>query len=338
MAYTAGDLAEKLNGQLVGPADLTVAGVNFITEASETELTFIGGRKFVKHWEGSNARVTLISEGIDFEPGEGRAAIVVGDADLAMATALEIFAPPPPAYEPGVHPAAVVDPSAEIGEGSFIGPCCVVGPRVKIGAGTVLYANVTIMEDTVIGPGCTFWPGVVIRERCQVGAGCILHLNVSIGADGFGYRPDPEIGLRKIPQIGNVVLGNAVELGAGTTVDRGKFGSTVIGDGTKIDNLCQVGHNCRLGRCCVVAAASAIAGSVTMGDGIQMGGCVAVRDHLTIGDGARIGGGSGLVRDVPAGGAVLGYPAIDSRDCLRSWAALAKLPDFMRAQDKKSTD
>ncbi len=331
MTHTAADLAKLLDGDLTGDPQREVSGLNFIENAQPDEMTFIGGAAYAAQWKDSKAGVALTVRGIDVEPTEGRAVIEVDDVDLAMAKALEVFAPPPPACAPGIHASAVVDPSAEIGANCHIGPCCAVGPHVKIGDGSVLYANVTVMDEATIGPGCTLWPGVVIRERCIIGAACILHLNVSIGADGFGYRPAADgSGLVKVPQIGNVVLGNAVELGANTAVDRAKFGSTVIGDGTKIDNLCQVAHNCQIGRCTVIASHSAIAGSSVIGDGVMMGGCVGVKDHITIGSGARIGGGSGLIRDVPAGASVLGYPAVDSRECLRNWSAISKLPGFMK--------
>ena len=326
MHYSAAELATLLNGMLTGDPGREVSGLNFIDRARADEMTFIGSAAYISRWAESPAGVALVGRGLNVEPGDGRAIITVDNADLAMARALELFAPPPPLCEPGIHPSAVVDPSALIGEDCCIGPCCVVGPRASIGAGSVLYAHVTVMDDSVIGPQCTLWPGVVIRERCRVGSVCILHLNVSIGADGFGYRPDPDgAGIVKIPQIGTVELGSAVEIGANSAVDRGKFGATSIGDGTKIDNLVQIAHNCRIGRCCLIAASCAIAGSVTIGDGVLMGGCVAVKDHLSIGAGARIGGGSGLIRDVPAGASVLGYPGMDSRQCLRSWAAIAKL-------------
>ena len=212
-----------------------------------------------------------------------------------------------------------------------MGPGCFVGKNVRIGAGTILHPNVTVMDETVIGAQCVLWSGVQIRERCRIGNGCILQFGVSIGSDGFGYRPSADgRSLVKIPHIGNVVIGNGVEIGSNSCVDRGKFSATTIGDGTKIDNLVQIGHNSRIGRCCVVAACTGIAGSVTIGDGVMIGGCVAVRDHVTIGSGARIGGGSGVAGDVQAGHTVVGYPADDHREMLRQWSALRKLPDHLK--------
>ena len=227
MSYSAADLAKLLDGHLVGDPRREVCGVNFIDHAQPHEMTFVGAATYAARWAESAAGVALVGPGLNLAPGPERAIIEVADADLAMARALELFAPPPPACEPGIHPSAVVDPTASVGAGCHIGPGCVVGPGVTLGEGTVLYANVTVMDDSEIGPGCVLWPGVVIRERCRIGASCILHLNVSIGADGFGYRPAPDgNGLVKIPQIGTVELGNAVELGANTAVDRGKFGAT----------------------------------------------------------------------------------------------------------------
>ncbi|MCL4166323.1 UNVERIFIED_CONTAM: hypothetical protein GTU68_048792, partial [Idotea baltica] len=170
------------------------------------------------------------------------------------------------------------------------------------------------------------WSGTVIRERTVIGAYCIFHTNVSIGADGFGYRPsDDGRGLVKIPQIGNVVIGNGVEIGANSCVDRGKFSSTIIGDGCKIDNLVQIAHNCVMGRSCIMAGHSGLAGSVTLGDGVIIGGSASIKDHTTIHSGATIGAGSGVMGDVEAGKIMLGYPATESREMLKQWVALRKL-------------
>ena len=190
----------------------------------------------------------------------------------------------------------------------------------------MLYPNVTILDETTIGAHTIIWSGTVIRERSEIGSYCIFHTNVSIGADGFGYRPSEDgRGLVKIPHIGNVVIGNAVEIGANSCVDRGKFSSTILGDGCKIDNLVQIGHNSVLGRSCIMAGNSGLAGSVTLGDGVIIGGSASIKDHTTIHSGAVVGAGSGVINDVPAGKTVLGYPACDSREMLKQWVALRKL-------------
>ena len=195
-----------------------------------------------------------------------------------------------------------------------------------IGDGVVLYAGVNIFDESKIGNNTTIWSGTVIRERSIIGSHCIFHLNVSIGGDGFGYRPSEDgRGLVKIPHIGNVVIGNGVEIGANSAVDRAKFSSTIIGDGCKIDNLVQIAHNCVLGRSCIMAGSSGLAGSVTLGDGVIIGGSSSIKDHLTIGSGAVVGGGSGVISNVAAGKTVVGYPAADSREMMKQWVALRKL-------------
>jgi UDP-3-O-[3-hydroxymyristoyl] glucosamine N-acyltransferase len=332
-SYSIETIARKVSGTVVGDAAGMISGIEQIELAEPGHLTFIGGRKYVPLWEKSRASAALVNETLSVEPGPGRALIRVGNADLAMAEVLALFEPPAPVAVTGIHPAATVDPSAVIGEGVTIGAGCYVGAGVHLGPGTKLYPNVTVLDDTRIGAQCILWSGVVIRDRCQIGHGCILHIGVSIGGDGFGYRPAADgRSLVKIPHIGTVVLGDGVEIGANSCVDRGKFSATTIGDGTKIDNLVQIGHNCRIGRCCVIAACTGVAGSVTMGDGVMVGGCVALKDHITIGNGARIGGGSGVTGDVAAGATVVGYPAYDHQQALRQWAALKKLPEWMKSQ------
>lgn len=242
-----------------------------------------------------------------------------------MATVLEKFAPPTPAFDSDIHPTAVVDETASIGQGVRIGAGCYIGKHVKLADGVTLYPNVTILDETEVGPNTTMWPGTVVRERSVIGSHCIFHNNVSIGADGFGYRPaDNGQGLVKVPQIGNVVIGHYVEIGANSCVDRGKFSSTIVGDGCKIDNLVQIGHNCKMGRFCIMAGASGLAGSVTLGDGVIIGGSASIKDHTTIGSGAVVGAGSGVTGDIGPGEKVLGYPAIAYRDALKQWVYLKK--------------
>ena len=165
----------------------------------------------------------------------------------------------------------------------------------------------------------------VVRERCHIGNNCIIHPNATIGADGFGFRPDSATGLVKIPQIGNVIIGNNVEIGANSSVDRGKFISTILGDGCKIDNLVQIGHNSKLGKFCIMAGNSGLAGSVTLGDGVIVGGGARISDHVTLGNGVSVGGNSGVINNWPDGAKVLGYPAVEARDALKQWVILRKL-------------
>jgi len=333
--YSITELAAKISGTMIGDASVNISGIEQIEVAGSNQLTFIGGKKYIPLWEKSLASAALVNEDLDVEPGPGRALIRVRDADLAMAEVLALFEPPAPAAMVGIHPTATVDSSAVIGEGVSIGAGCYVGAHVQIGVGTRLYPNVTVLDGTIIGAQCILWSGVVIRDRCKIGNGCILQIGVSIGGDGFGYRPSADgRSLVKIPHIGTVVLDDGVEIGANSTVDRGKFSATTIGACTKIDNLVQIGHNCRIGRCCVIAACTGVAGSVTIGDGVMIGGCVAIKDHTTIGSGARIGGGSGVAADVPAGQTVVGYPADAYHQTMRQWAALRKLPDLVREQKK----
>ena len=334
VTLTTQQITLEVGGKLVGPGDLKLTGVEQLQRASAGQLTFIASEHFSRKWPASQASAALVNEGIDLEPGTGRALIVVSDADLAMGQVLARFAPPVPAPPAGVDPTAHVDKSARIGDGAAIGPGCYLGPRATIGDGAVLHPNVAIYDDCRIGAGCVLWSGCVIRERCEVGDRSILHSHVTIGTDGFGYRSAPgddgQMKLAKIPQIGSVVLGDEVELGAGTCVDRGKFSATVIGDGTKIDNLCQIGHNCLIGKSCVIAAMAAIGGSVTIGDGVAIGGQVAIRDHVTIGDGVKLGACSGVTKDIPAGSEYLGYPAQPVKATVRQWWAMRKLPDLVK--------
>ena len=327
---TTGQICEWVGGNLDGPAGLNITGIEQIERAQPGQLTFIGTRQYAAKWSSSRASAALAQQDLSLDPGTGRALIRVPDPDLALAIVLEKFAPMPPGHQ-GVHRQAAVDPQAQIEPGVAIGAFSFVGPRARVGQATVIHPNVTILDDVVIGAGCALWPGVVIRERCIIGDRCILHPNVAIGGDGFGYRPAPGgRSLIKIPHIGIVTLGRDVEIGAGTCIDRGKFSETLIGDGTKIDNLCQIGHNCRIGRCVVIAGQVGIGGSVTIGDGVMIGGGAIIKDHITIGDGAKVGGASAVMHDVPAGESWHGHPAQDARATFREFAAIRKLPDLLR--------
>ena len=334
---SAGELAALVGGEISGDIGMAITGIGGIETARAGDAVFVSNEKYAPLWAGSRASAVLVSRRIasKLPPREDAVVIVVEDADVAFAALLERVQPAPPSAglsAEGSHPTAVVDPTAKIGEGVRIGAYCVVGPGVEIGAGTVLYHGVTIFDGARTGADCVLWSGAVLRERCVLGDRCVLHANVVIGADGFGFRPAAGgKGVVKIPHVGNVEIGNDVEIGANTCVDRGKVAATVIGDFCKIDNLCQIGHNSRLGRGVIVAGKVGISGSVTIGDGVMIGGGAGVADHVTVGAGAAIAAAAGVMRDVPAGTRVSGIPAREIKQFFREQAAVARLPEMLRS-------
>ena len=325
-SFSIEEITKLVNGEQIGSCTEKIHAPEQIENAVKGNVTFIGNSKYARLWEKSNASVAIVYQGIKILPEEGKAFVKVKNADLAMAVLLEAFEPESPYFETDIHPTAVVDKTVKIGNGCKIGANSYIGKNVVLGDNVTIYPNVSVFDDTTIGNETIIWSGTVIRERSKIGSHCIFHTNVSIGADGFGYRPSPDgRGLVKIVHIGNVVIGNAVEIGANSCVDRGKFSSTILGDGCKIDNLVQIGHNSVLGRCCIMAGSSGLAGSVTLGDGVIIGGSASIKDHVTIHSGATVGAGSGVIADVEAGKTVLGYPACDSREKMKQWVALRKL-------------
>lgn len=334
-SLTTAAVADLTGGQLVGPGDIAITGMQTLADAMPGDLSFVTDAKFFDDWNEAKAAAALVPRDLEIEPGDGRALIRVDHVDLAVGAVLGALAPDWPQPDAGVHASANVDPGANVATSAHIGAGCYIGPGAHIGEGAVLHPNVTVMNDSSIGDGSILWPGVVIRERCILGRGCILHPNVTVGSDGFGYRPAADGGgLVKIPQIGTVEIGDDVEIGAGTCIDRGKFGATTIGDQTKIDNLVHIAHNCRVGRCVVLTGQVGLAGSVVAGDGVMIGGNTAIRDHVTLGAGAKVGGHSGVMVDVAPGKTVAGAPAKDAKIMFREIASVAKLPDLIKRVKK----
>lgn len=331
------EVAAKVGGRFGGDGSKLITGLASLNAAGSGDLVFLSNEKYAPRLNGSRATAALVSGRIatKLPAGCGVEIIMVDDADIAFAALLELAAPPPPAAglpPAGIHPSASVDPSARIGSGASIGAHCVVGPRVEIGSRTVLYPNVTVFDGARIGVDCFLWSGVVLRENCVVGDRCVIHANAVIGADGFGYRhASGGKGVVKIPHVGAVRVGHDVEIGSNSCIDRGKLEDTVIGDFCKIDNLCQIGHNSRLGRGVIVAGKVGISGSVTIGDGVMIGGGAGVADHVNIGAGAAIAAAAGVMRDVPAGVRVSGIPAREIKQFFREQAAVARLPEILRA-------
>ncbi len=339
-AFTTGELAERLGGELRGSGAVRISGVNAVHDATIREMTFINDDAHVKYWSESQAGAVVVSAAVDEESfGQAHSGdrpwIVVPDAEIAMITLLELFAHPPPNVGLGVHETAVIAAGVEMGEGVRIGPLASVAQGCRLGDRVTLHAGVHVYEEAVIGDDCILHSGVVIRERCVLGRRVTIHQNSSVGADGFGYRPAPDgSGLLKVPHLGTVHIEDEVEIGANTCIDRAKFGVTRIGAGTKIDNLVQVAHNVVIGRDCLIAGAAAFSGSVIVGDRVLVSGQVGVADHVTIGDEVQIGAQSGLIGDIAAGETVLGMPARNARKCMRQWAALSRLPDLIQQMNR----
>lgn len=334
---TAGAVASLVEGELEGDPGIEIKGVEAVQQSRTGDLTFIGDARHASFWPEAGASVALVSRELELGDWrrDGRAVIRVADADHAMITILEtlekMVASRRDLPEVGVHPTAIVDESAEVAPSVSIGPGVVIGPRTSIGEHTVIDAGTRIHADCVIGRGVVLYASVTIREGSRIGDGSMLHPGVVIGSDGFGYRPAPDgRGLRKIPHLGHVEIGRDVEIGANSCVDRGKFGATTVGDGSKIDNLCQIGHNCRLGRCVVISGLSGIAGSTTVGDGTMIGGGCGIADHLRIGAGCRLAARSGLMNDIPDGQTWAGFPAQEMRTAMKELAVVRRLPGWSK--------
>jgi UDP-3-O-[3-hydroxymyristoyl] glucosamine N-acyltransferase len=317
-----------VGGELNGPPGLRVMSIKSLDDAGPDDLTFIAARRYARKWGGCKAGAALINAGIkvDGHDASRRALIAVPDAELALIAVLHAFAPERTMPDVGVHPTAWVHESAKLGKGVRIGAHVSVGRECEIGENVILHAGVRIYSFVTIGAGTEIHGNTVVRERCTIGKRVLMQQNVSVGADGFGYRPTQDgMGLIKIPHIGTVEIGDDVEIGSSSCIDRGKFGATSIGAGTKIDNLVQIAHNCRIGRCCILAGHCGLSGSVTLGDGVLIGGGAGVKEQTVIGSGAKVAAMAGIMRDIPAGETHLGLPAEEASQALRVIAAMRKM-------------
>src|SRR5436309_7280489 len=320
------EIARALGGELRGDGAVEIVDLAPIEDAPPGTLTFLADRRLAPRLAATRAAAVLLPPAA---PEVALPSVRVAHPYLAFVAAVELFHPPPPRPAPRVDSSAVIAASARLGPGAVVGPHVVIGERTVIGRDATLHPNVTIYDDVVIGDGFTAHAAVVVREGTRIGDRVVLHAGAVIGSDGFGYLPLPE-GIRKIPQIGTVVLEDEVEIGANATVDRAALGATVVGRGTKIDNLVMVGHGCRIGPECLLAAQVGLSGSSTLGARVLLGGQVGLAGHLTVGDGARIAAQSGVPRDLPAGGEYAGYPAVEACEWRRVSASLPRLPDLLR--------
>ena len=321
--------AEAVEGACAGP----ITGVAALAEATSADLSFLGNAKYAEAVAASRAGAILVPVAFAGKPAVGQAFLRVANPSYALALfcgVLEARLWPRPSA--GVHATAVVAASAKVDPSAHVGPLCVIGEGAVVAAGAVLEARCHVGPRASVGADCWLKPGVVVGDYCVLGARCRIQSGAVIGSDGFGYEPvNGEI--RRIPQIGNVVLEDDVEVGANSTLDRARFSQTVVGRGTKIDNLVQIAHNVRIGRQCLITAQVGIAGSTTLGDHCVLGGQSGVAGHLTLGDRVRLGAQTGLFEDVPADGFMNGTPAVPFGLERRLVVLSRRLPELFKKVD-----
>ncbi|MGH7457611.1 MAG: UDP-3-O-(3-hydroxymyristoyl)glucosamine N-acyltransferase, partial [Longimicrobiaceae bacterium] len=328
------EVAQLVKGTVEGDADRQLTGAAPLDSAAPGDLSFVANSRYLGYLSTTQAGAVLVSRGARAKGARGATLIRVDDPHRALGLVLEAMFPEPKP-EPGIHPTAVVDPMTEIAGGVSLGPYAVVASGCRIGADARIGAQVVIGERCLLGAGCVIYPQVTVYPGTVVGERTVIHAGARIGSDGFGYSfAGGEH--RKIPQVGGCRVGAGVEIGANTTIDRGSIGDTVIGDGTKIDNLVHVGHNVVIGPRSVVVAQVGVSGSTRMGEGVVIGGQAGIGGHLEIGAGARIGAQSGVTSDVPPGETVSGYPARPHREALRAQAALFRLPELLKRLQMKA--
>ena len=325
MPLTAGEIAKQIDGEVLGDSSVELSGFAPADKAKAGDLTFAENQTYFHRAEQSAASAIMVDGQFI---SEKKALIRVPNARIAFAKVLPLFFPEP-TFAPGIHPSAVVAPSAQVDPGAHIGPCCVIGEQVRIGPRCVLHGGNHVGAQSVLGADTQLFPNVVLYPRTQVGQRVRIHAGAVIGSDGFGYVLDSGAH-RKVPQIGHIIIHDDVEIGANTTVDRGALGSTSIGRGTKIDNLVQIAHNVALGEHCLVVAQAGVAGSTKLGNFVTLAGQVGLAGHLKIGNQVTVAAQSGVMHDIPDGEKWFGYPAQPDRQTKRQIVALQQLPDLIR--------
>ena len=316
----------------------------------EHDLALAMNADSLRHLSKARARSVIVSQDCDADLSAFDHVLRVAAPRITLSHLTTLFAPEPAVLGSGVHPLAVVDASAQLEAGTFIGPFCTVGAGSRVGAGTMLISHVAVGADVTIGENGIFHPGVRIGDGCRLGSRMIVHGNAVIGADGFGFATaDADVvatakasgkavgnqgALLRIASLGNVEIGDDVEIGAGSCIDRATFATTRIGNGTKIDNLVQIGHNVVIGRHCVIVGLAGVSGSATLGDYVVVAGQAGIVGHIKIGDGAQVGGGSGVHSNIKPGAKVMGYPSVPFRDWVKSTMIIKSLV----AQSKKGEE
>ncbi len=336
MEFSAKQIAEFIQGTIIGDENATVHTFAKIEEGIPGALSFLSNPKYTSYIYDTKSSIVLVNK--DFEPEYeiSTTLIKVDNAYESLAKLMTLYEMSQP-QKSGISSLASIADNAKIGEGCYIGPFTCIEEGVEIGKNVYIHPNVTIGNNVKIGDNCILYPHVTVYHDCKIGNSCILHAGAVIGADGFGFAPTPD-GYEKIPQIGIVILEDRVEVGANTCIDRATMGATIIKKGVKLDNLIQVAHNVEIGSNTVMASQVGIAGSAKVGEWCMFGGQVGVAGHIKIGDKVSVGAQSGIPGNVKSGTTLMGYPAIDPKQFARSAAVYKKLPDMYSELGKLQKD
>lgn len=328
MEFTAKMIADFLKGRVEGNPDVKVSNISKIEEGTPGTITFLANPKYEKYIYDTEASIVIVNESFVPEKPLKTTLVRVPDAYKALATLLELQSKMKP-QKSGIDSLAFVHPSASIGENVYIGAFAVISENAKIGNNTKIYPQVYIGDNSTVKDNTTIYPGVRVYNDCQIGSDCIIHAGVVIGSDGFGFAPQEGSDYKKIPQIGNVVIEDHVEIGANTAIDRATMGSTIIRRGVKLDNLIQIAHNVEVGENTVMAGQSGIAGSTKVGKNVMIGGQVGLIGHITVADKVKIAAQSGITLPIKTEGDIVqGSPSFGFAKYQRCYVLFRKLPDI----------
>jgi UDP-3-O-[3-hydroxymyristoyl] glucosamine N-acyltransferase len=334
MNFTAGHIADQINGTVVGDRDIDIFNISKIEEGSKGSLTFLANPKYTEFIYTTKASAAIVSS--DFEPTEKieLTLIKVKDPYSSFTTILELF-DKDLSKRKGISQLTDIDKSSKISDSSFIGSFSTVGENSVIGEKCIIENQVFIGNNVEIGNGCLIYPGVKILDDTIIGQNCIIHSSTTIGSDGFGFAPNDDGSYKKIPQTGNVVIGDNVEIGSNSTIDRATLGSTIISNGVKLDNQIQVAHNVEIGENTAIAAQSGVAGSTKIGKNCMIGGQVGIIGHIKIGDNVKIQAQAGVTSNIESNSRVTGTPAISYMNYNKSYVHFKNLPEIVKKIDKK---
>jgi UDP-3-O-[3-hydroxymyristoyl] glucosamine N-acyltransferase len=328
MQFTAAQIAAIINGKVDGDADVAVASFGKIEEAQQGQLAFLANPKYEDFLYSTKASVIIVNDNQEIKQPITATLIKVPDAYSAFATLLDKYQQIQQQQLTGIQQPVYMDATAKMGDNVFIGAFAYIGKNVIIGNGVKIYPNAYIGDDVAIDENTVIHPGVKIYHNCVIGKNVIVHAGTVIGADGFGFAPQADGSLKKVPQIGNVIVEDNVEIGSNTCIDRATMGSTIIKAGAKLDNLLQIAHNVEVGHNTVIAAQTGISGSSKIGNNVMIGGQAGIAGHLTVGDGAKINAQSGLGKSLKPGQSVTSSPAYDYNKAIRSQATARNLPEM----------